>query len=151
MIFVAITVVLLVVCLSFLGFKVMKKYSLTYDQCQVNIQERCVVVNDKQIHFEDIDYITVIELEQPSWLEKSFSILAWRYYMARVVFYLKRGPAVSCTLNCKEILYPVLTQLKPYVSIKTDIDKYKPSIFRWVLAGICLVMMLMCILSIFKH
>lgn len=151
MIFAAVIIVLLMAYFPLWQFRMIKKYALLYDKFQINIQERYVVVNDQQIRFEDIDYITVVELEQPSALEKSFSTSALYCHMTRVIFHLKQGFSVSCTFNRKEILYRVLKQLKPYVSIKTDIDKYKPSIFSWMIAGICLIMLLMCIFSMFKH
>lgn len=122
---------ILVFLLFFWQFKVLKKYAFGYDSFKLKIAERYVVVNGARIDFEEIDYITVKELEQPSDLEKAFSKSAFYAYMTEVTFHLKGGFGVTCRFNSKRVLYRALKQLEPFVQIHGNIEYFKPQI-RWI-------------------
>lgn len=138
--------VLLVILFIFWQFKMLKKYALAYDSFKLNIPGRYVVVKGGIIPFEEIDFVTVRELEQPSMLEKTFSKSACYAYMAEVVFHLKSGCEVTCTFNNKGVLYKTLKQVAPFVQVNGDIDCFKPQM-RWgVLLVIVAVIILVCLL-----
>ena len=121
-------------------FKMFKKYMLEYDRFKLDIPSRYILVNQERIIFEEIDFITVQELEQPSVLEKTFSKSAARAYMARVMFHLKNGYRVDCTFNRKRELYSTLKQLEPFVPVRGNIEDFKPSI-NWVAVFILLIIL----------
>lgn len=123
-------------------FEMLKKYALAYDSFKLNIPGRCAVVRGEIIPFEEIDFITVKELEQPSTLEKTFSKSACYAYMAEVVFHLKSGCEVTCTFNNKGVLYKALKQLASIVQVNGDIDYFKPQV-RW---GVLLVIVAVIVL-----
>ena len=109
-------------------FKMLKKYALGYDKFKINTKERYVSVNGERINFDEIDFITVRELEQPSVLEKTLSKSAFYAYIAKIEFHLIGGAMIPCVFNYKGALYNALKQLQPYVQINGDISYFKPRI-----------------------
>ena len=122
--------VFLLVLFIFWQFKVLKKYAFTYNKIQLHIPQRYVVIDGQRINFEEIDYVTVHELEQPSSVEKIFSKAATAIYITRMVFHLKAGNCVACVFNHKGLLYKVLKQLQPFVRIEANIESYAVSFFN---------------------
>ncbi|MBR6098931.1 hypothetical protein IKP85_04220 [bacterium] len=120
-------VAFLFLCL-FLGwqFKVLKKYSLNFDVCKLDIPNKSIYINKKRILMMDVNYIDVLEGEQPSVTEKMFTRYAIYQYMTDMVIYLKDGSVEKCSFNSKGLIYKVLKQLEPYVRINADIEAYNP-------------------------
>lgn len=130
------TVLLLLGVLSMFGFiywqwKMLKKYSLSFDKFKFDVKEQFLSVNGQSVHLADIDHITVRELEQPQWWEKALSKSACYTFMAQIEFHLKTGRVIPCTFNSKGALYHALTQLKPYIPIAANMDIYKPKA-NWI-------------------
>ena len=112
-------------------FKMFKKYALSVDRFKLDVPARYIMVNKERIIFEEIDFVTVRELEQPSTLEKVFSRSASSVYMAEVSFHLKSGYELACKFNHKGTLYKALKQLQPFVQINANVADYKPQV-GWV-------------------
>ena len=119
-------------------FSLLKKYTLRFDRFKINLQEKYVSVNGQNIRFEEIDYITVQPLEQPSLAEKALS---------RGTVNLKQGMPVPCVFNYKAPLYKALTQLKPYVRIDANIEAYSAP-FKWVPLVIFLVAIIIVLMTV---
>lgn len=137
------TAVLVLIVVGFIvwQFRMLQKYVLSYDKFQLNLHEKWVAVNGQTIYFQDIDHITVKELQQPALLEKALSKNAAYSYMAEIVFHLKEGPEVHCTFNFKGALYKALKQLEPYVAIHANIEIYKPRV-KWGMVVLIVLAML---------
>ncbi len=105
--------------------RTLKKYTLAYDRFKLDVPNRCVMINKERIFFEEIDFVTVYEMEQPNALEKAF---AWRWfnlYMTQIIFHLKDGYEMECTFTKRTTLYKALKQLKPYVPVRAYIEGFK--------------------------
>ena len=128
-------------------FSLLKKYTLRFDRFKINLQEKYVSVNGQNIRFEEIDYITVQPLEQPSLAEKALSRGTVNHYMAQMTLHLKQGMPVPCVFNYKAPLYKALTQLKPYVCIDANIEAYSAP-FKWVPLVIFLVAIIIVLMTV---
>lgn len=129
---------LLIGGIIFLGIKTSKKYIFVRDRFKLDVPNRCVMINKERIFFEEIDFVTVYELEQPSALEKGFMYKAGSYasrnlYMTQIIFRLKDGCEKECTFNKRSSLYKALKQLKPYVPVRAYIEDFKPPVYwEWI-------------------
>jgi hypothetical protein len=124
-------------------FTVLKKYALKFDSFKIDKTKRCIIVRKEIIKFRDIDYIAVEELEQPSVVEKTLTKSGAYCYMSKLIICMKDGTVKECTFNYKGILYKTLKELKPFVNIDADIEKYKPNA---VLGYIIIIILSTCIL-----
>lgn len=123
-----VTMVLLGVCFIMWQFKMLKKYTLTYDKLILRPENRTVTINERTIGFDDIDCVTVQEKQQPAMIEKALSKSACYAYMAEIQFHLHSGETIPCVYNTKGALYQILKKLDPFIPVKADINKYKPQI-----------------------
>ncbi len=132
---------LLLIIFLFWQFKILLKYSFQYDKFKINIPQRKVCINGEEVAFEEIDHISVLELEQPSTTEKAFSKTAYHTYLTKMIFHLKNGTAVSCRFNSKGALYKALKQLQPFVAIYENIEQYKTSLYWRLIVFIAFVIL----------
>lgn len=126
-----ISMVLLVVCFIAWQFKMLRKYTLSYDKLTVDLQNRVLTINGHPVSFDDISFITVQVKQQPSLVERSLSKSAAYVYMAEMLLHLHNGETVGCNFNHKGALYQTLKKLEPFVPVQANIDNYKPQI-AWV-------------------
>ncbi len=106
-------------------FKVIKKYGFNFDKLKIDTENKLIIINNRKIKFNDVSFITVMELDQPSNAEHLLTKAAFNY-MGEIIFNLKDGTMQKCICNYKGILYKSLTQLQPYIKIDCDIETYKP-------------------------
>ncbi len=132
---------LLLIIFLFWQFKILLKYSFQYDKFKINIPQRKVYINGERVPFEEIDHISVLELEQPSTTEKAFSKTAYHTYLTKMLFHLKNGTTVSCRFNSKAALYKALKQLQPFVAIYENIEQYKTSLYWRLIVFIAFVIL----------
>ena len=129
---------LLIGGIIFLGIKTSKKYIFGCDRFKLDVPNRCVMIHKEPIFFEEIDFVTVYELEQPSGWERGFMYRAGSYasknlYMTQIIFRLKDGREKECTFNKRSSLYKALKQLKPYVPVRAYIEDFKPPVYwEWI-------------------
>ena len=122
-------------------FQMMRKYAFQYDKFKINLPQRKVCINGEEVAFEEIDHISVLELEQPSTTEKAFSKTAYHTYLTKMIFHLKNGTAVSCRFNSKHALYKTLKQLQPFIPVYADIEQYKTSVHWRILFFISMMIL----------
>ncbi|MBR1942681.1 hypothetical protein IJ843_02980 [bacterium] len=101
------------------------KYSFNYDNFKIDTKNKFLTINNKQILFKDINYITVRELEQPSISEKLLTKGALCTFNAEALLQMKDGTIEKCKFNYKGILYKFLKTIQPFVKIEEDISCYK--------------------------
>ena len=120
----------------FLVIRTLKRYILVRDRFKLDVPNRCVMINKERIFFEEIDFVTVEELEQPNALERSVMYRAgsaggYNLYMTQIIFHLKDKSEKECTFNKRTALYKALKQLKPYVTVRAYIEDFKPPV-NWL-------------------
>ena len=91
--------VLLVLIFIIWQFKVLMKYSFNYDNFKIDTKNKFLTINNKQILFKDINYITVRELEQPSISEKLLTKGALCTFNAEALLQMKDGTIEKCKFN----------------------------------------------------
>ena len=116
----------------FLVIRTLKRYILVRDHFKLDVPNCCVMINKERIFFEEIDFVTVEELEQPNVLERSVMYRAGSHgrddlYMTQIIFHLKSDCEMACTFNRRTSLYKALKQLKPYVTVRAYIEDFKPT------------------------
>ena len=137
----------------FVMIRSFKKYIAVCDRFKLDVLNRCVKINKERVFFEEIDYVTVCELEQPNAFEKAILVGSRSgddyLYMMQIIFHLKDGCEKECTFNKRTAFYKALKQLQPYVPVRAYIEDFKPEpvgcaryIYIVMLVGILLLILL---------
>lgn len=131
--------------------KVGTKYLFKFDNVQLDELSKIIHINQRKIYYKEIDYIEVIEGEQPSVAERCFSRGASYNYMTIMILHLKDGSVVECNFNYKGAIYKILKKMQPYVKIISDIEKYKPENARALILIIFLAVFIILMLTVLSH
>ena len=106
-------------------FKLMVKYGLKFDNLKIDSINSSFMVNKREFKFDEVEYVTVNILEQPSVIERLLSKSAIIAYMTEIVFHMKNRVIVTCKFNNKGLLYKSLCQLRPHVRIEETIEQFR--------------------------
>lgn len=106
-------------------FKLLIKYGFKFDNLKIDSSNSCFKVNKREFKFDDVEYVTVNILEQPSVIERLLSKSAVAVYLTEIVFHMKSREIVTCKFNYKGLLYKSLCQLRPHVRIEENVEQFR--------------------------
>ena len=124
-IIVASVAVIFVIMFIVWQFKLIVKYGFKFDNLKIDSVNNSFMVNKREFKFDEVEYVTVNILEQPSVIERLLSKSAVIAYMTEIVFHMKNRVIVTCKFNNKGLLYKSLCQLRPHVRIEETIEQFR--------------------------
>lgn len=131
-------------------YKVVTKYGFNFDKLKIDTENKLIIINNRKIKFNDVSFITVMELDQPSNAEHLLTKAAFNY-MGEIIFNLKDGTMQKCICNYKGIIYKSLAKLQPYIRINCDIEYFRPQGLPIYLVILMLILGTICIVFSLSH
>ena len=111
----------------FWQFVVLTKYiSYKNTTIKIDIPNKKLILEDATIPFQNIESISVSEVEAPTTAERYFTRYAHNYYISSIDIKLKDYSTTSIQLISKAQVYKILKQLQPHLRIDDNIEYFKP-------------------------